>query len=177
MAELDKIIQKIKPRDDNRFSWDELFMSVALVYAQRSPDPSTQVGACIVDKNNIVIATGYNGLPRGCKNEDYPWEREGDFLDRKYAYVIHAEANALINCKHRNDLYGGKLYVTLFPCNECAKPIITSGINEIVYLSDKYKNEPYTIAAKRMLDSATIKYRQFTSSRIITLEELLGIVF
>ncbi|MBN2092338.1 dCMP deaminase family protein, partial [candidate division KSB1 bacterium] len=118
-------------------SWDEYFMGVALLSAQRSKDPNTQVGACIVNQQKKIVGVGYNGFPMGCSDDEFPWEREGDFLDTKYPYVSHAELNAILNSVGR-DLSGCSLYVALFPCNECAKAIIQSGIREVVYLSDKY---------------------------------------
>ena len=139
-------------------SWDEYFMGVSLLAAKRSKDPNTQVGACIVDKNNIILSTGYNGFPYGCSDDVYPWERDGD--DTKYNYVVHAELNAILNARGK-DLNGARLYVDFFPCNECAKAIIQSGISEIVYLYDKYADTPATIASKKMLASAGIKLRKF----------------
>ena len=141
----------------NYISWDEYFMGVAMLAAQRSKDPSTQVGACIVSQDNIIISTGYNGMPKGCSDDDFPWNRDGE--DTKYPYVVHAELNAILNASGR-DLRGSKLYVALFPCNECAKAVIQSGVKEIFYLSDKYANTPGTIASKRMLDAAGVKYTQ-----------------
>ena len=135
-------------------SWDEYFMCIAMLAARRSKDPSTQVGACIVSQDNIIISTGYNGMPKGCSDDEYPWEREGE--DTKYPYVVHAELNAILNANGR-DLRGSKLYVALFPCNECAKAIIQSGVKEVYYLSDKYATTPTTLASKRMLASAGIK--------------------
>lgn len=143
-------------RLDN-ISWDEYFMGVALLAAKRSKDPSTQVGACIVDQNNIIVSTGYNGFPYGCSDDTFPWCREGD--ETKYPYVVHSELNAILNSNGRS-LFGTKIYVTLFPCNECAKAIIQSGIKEIVYLSDKYGTSPMTLASKRMLESAGVKATQ-----------------
>ena len=136
-------------------SWDEYFMGVAMLAARRSKDPSTQVGACIVSKDNIIISTGYNGMPKGCSDDEFPWDREGE--QTKYPYVVHAELNAILNANGR-DLRGSKIYVALFPCNECAKAIIQSGIREIYYLSDKYAQTPGTLASKRMLDAAGVKY-------------------
>ena len=133
-------------------------MGVALLAAKRSKDPSTQVGACIVDQNNVILSTGYNGFPAGCSDDEYPWERTGE--DTKYAYVVHAELNAILNSGGK-DLKGAKLYVALFPCNECAKAIIQSGISEVIYLSDKYSRESSTIASKRMMQSAGVKTRRF----------------
>ena len=143
-------------------SWDEYFMGVALLAAKRSKDPSTQVGACIVDDNNVILSTGYNGFPYGCSDDVYPWEREGS--DTKYNYVVHAELNAILNARGKN-LKGAKLYVDLFPCNECAKAIIQSGISEVVYLYDKYADSAATIASKKMLTSANIKLTQFKSEK------------
>ena len=136
-------------------SWDEYFMGVALLAAKRSKDPNTQVGACIVSPENIILSTGYNGFPIGCSDEEYPWDREGE--DTKYPYVVHAELNAILNANGKS-LQGAKIYVALFPCNECAKAIIQSGIKEVIYLSDKYADTPGTIASKRMLTSAGVKF-------------------
>ena len=141
-------------------SWEEYFMGLAILSAERSKDPSTQVGACIVDENNKIISVGYNGAPIGYDDDkDMTWERDGDFLDTKYAYVCHSELNAILNSKVKVD--GCKLFVTLFPCNECAKVIIQSGIKEVIYLSDKYNGTEGNIAAKRMLDVCNIKYREY----------------
>ena len=146
-------------------SWDEYFMAVALLSAQRSKDPNTQVGACIVNEQNRIVGVGYNGLPRGCSDDDMPWSREGGFLESKYAYVCHAELNAVLNAIS-TDLRQCRIYVTLFPCNECVKVIMQSGIGEIVYLSDKYRDSDTVKAAKNMLDhSPYIGYRQFKPAR------------
>ena len=143
---------------DNYISWDEYFMGVALLSAKRSKDPSTQVGACIVNKNKRIVGIGYNGMPFGCDDETFPWERTGDFLNTKYAYVVHAEPNAILNSNsHTQDC---TLYVSLFPCNECAKLIIQSGIKEIVYMDDKYDGTDADIASKKMLDAAKVTYRK-----------------
>lgn len=138
-------------------SWDEYFMGVSLLAAQRSKDPNTQVGACIVDQNNIIISTGYNGFPKGCSDDTFPWERTGE--NTKYPYVVHAELNAILNSGGKS-LQGASLYVSLFPCNECTKAIIQSGIREIVYLSDKYADTQATLASKTMLKAAGVKTRQ-----------------
>ena len=143
-------------------SWDQYFMGIALMSAHRSKDPNTQVGACIVDQNNKILSIGYNGMPRGCNDDEMPWEREGEVLDTKYAYVCHAELNAILNYSG-GSLEGAKVYVTLFPCNECAKAIIQCGIKEIIYKSDKYMDSAATIASKRMFDMAGVKYRQYVS--------------
>ncbi len=143
-------------------SWDEYFMGVALLASKRSKDPNTQVGACIVNSSNIILSTGYNGFPYGCSDDVFSWEREGK--DTKYKYVVHAELNAILNARGQ-DLNDAILYVDLFPCNECAKAIIQSGIKEIVYLYNKYATYPETIASQKMLQSAGIKIRQFCSSK------------
>ena len=136
-------------------SWDEYFMGIAMLAARRSKDPSTQVGACIVSQDNIIISTGYNGMPKGCSDDTFPWNRDG--LDNKYAYVVHAELNAILNANGR-DLRGSRIYVALFPCNECAKAIIQCGIKEVRYLSDKYKDTLGNLASKKMLDAAGVTY-------------------
>ena len=146
---------------ENYITWDEYFMGVAMLAARRSKDPNTQVGACIVSPDNIIISTGYNGLPNGCSDDEYPWEREGE--ETKYPYVVHAELNAILNANGR-DLRGSRLYVALFPCNECTKAIIQAGVKEVLYLSDKYASTAATRASKRMLDSAGVTYRQLHPS-------------
>ena len=138
----------------NYISWDEYFMGVALLAAQRSKDPNTQVGACIVSQDNIILSTGYNGLPNGCSDDEFPWERQGE--ETKYPYVVHAELNAILNSGGRV-LKGAKLYVALFPCNECAKAIIQSGIAEVVYYGDKYHDSDSSIAARFMFEHAGIR--------------------
>lgn len=140
--------------------WDEYFMGIALLSAQRSKDPHTSVGACIVNQENRILSLGYNGMPIGCSDDEFPWEREGDTLNTKYLYVCHAELNALLNYTGTN-MKDGKVYVTLFPCNECTKALIQSGIKEIIYLEDKYSSSPSVIAAKHMMDAAGITYRQY----------------
>ncbi len=144
-------------------SWEEYFMGVALLSAQRSKDSSTQVGACIVGRDKKIVSVGYNGMPSGCSDDEMPWEREGEMLETKYAYVCHAELNAILN-NNGGSLKGTTIYVTLFPCNECAKAIIQCGIREIVYLDDKYCDADNTVAAKRMLDLAGVKYRKYQSN-------------
>ena len=149
-------------------SWDEYFMGVAKLAARRSKDPSTQVGACIVSPENIIISTGYNGMPKGCSDDEFPWERDGQ--ETKYPYVVHAELNAILNANGR-DLRGSRVYVALFPCNECAKAIIQSGVKEVVYLSDKYAGTPENAASKRMLNAAGVKYTQLRAdTKRITLD-------
>ena len=146
-------------------SWDEYFMAVALLAAERSKDPNTQVGACIVHTDNRIVSTGYNGFPYGCSDDEYPWSREGDdAAETKYGYVVHAELNAILNARGRN-VAGTRIYVALFPCNECAKAIIQAGISEVVYLSDKYANTPGTLISKRMLRSAGVTLRQLVPEK------------
>lgn len=142
-------------------SWDEYFMAVAKLSAMRSKDPHTQVGACIVSNDNRILSIGYNGAPNGFNDEKFPWGREGNPLETKYLYVVHAERNAILNYRgSRKDLENSKIYVDLFPCNECAKEIIQAGIKEVVYLSDKYADTDETIASKKLLDSCNVQYRK-----------------
>ena len=142
-------------------SWDEYFMSVAYLAGMRSKDPNTQVGACIVDSNNKILSMGYNGFPVGCSDDEFPWNRDGEPYDSKYFYVTHSELNALLNYRG-GSLEGAKLYVTLFPCNECAKACIQAGIKTIVYDSDKYSGTPSDLASKRMLDAAGVRYYKYS---------------
>lgn len=144
-------------------SWDEYFMGVAKLSGMRSKDPNTQVGACIVSSDNKILSMGYNGFPKGCSDDLFPWAREGEPLDNKYFYATHSELNAILNYRG-GSLEGAKLYVSLFPCSECAKAIIQAGIRAIVYEEDKYKDSPSVIASKRMLDAAGVHYYQYTSS-------------
>ena len=142
-------------------SWDEYFMAVAKLSAMRSKDPHTQVGACIVSNDNRILSIGYNGAPNGFNDEKFLWGREGNPLETKYLYVVHAERNAILNYRgSRKDLENSKIYVDLFPCNECAKEIIQAGIKEVVYLSDKYADTDETIASKKLLDSCNVQYRK-----------------
>ncbi|MDD5948380.1 MAG: dCMP deaminase family protein [Lachnospiraceae bacterium] len=141
-------------------TWDQYFMGIAMLSAQRSKDNHTQVGACIVDEDNKILSVGYNGMPIGCNDDEMPWDREGEPLDTKYAYVCHAELNAILNY-NGGALKGAHLYVTLFPCNECAKAIIQKGIREVIYISDKYANTMATMASKKMFDKAGVRYRQY----------------
>ncbi len=144
-------------------SWDEYFMGVSYLSGMRSKDPNTQVGACIVSKDNKILSMGYNGFPTGCHDEDFPWEREGEFTEVKYAYVTHSELNAILNYRG-GSLKGAKLYVSLFPCNECAKAIIQSGITTVIYADDKYSGTPSDLAAKRMFDAAGVSYYQYKAT-------------
>ena len=150
--------------------WDEYFMGIAMLSAQRSKDPSTGVGACIVGEDNRILSLGYNGMPIGCSDDDFPWDREGSPLDTKYLYVCHAEFNAILNY-NGGSLQGSRVYVTLFPCNECAKAIIQKGIKEIIYACDKYADTDSVIASKRMLEAAGVKLRAYEPvGKKITLE-------
>ena len=140
-------------------SWDEYFMGVAKLSSLRSKDPNTQVGCCIVNQNKKIVAVGYNGMPMGCKDSDFPWNvKEGSLENTKYAYVVHAELNAILNSTQQ--LQGCTIYVSLFPCNECSKAIIQCGIKEIVYADDKYYGTPTSIASRRMLEASGVKIRQ-----------------
>ena len=146
-------------------SWDEYFMGVAKLSAKRSKDPNTQVGCCIVNQDKRIVAVGYNGLPKNCVDEDYPWaNRVGELQDTKYAYVVHAELNAILNAT--TPLKGCSLYVTLYPCNECVKSIIQSGISEVIFEDNKYEGANFDLAAKKMLQSANMKVRQFKGAPI-----------
>lgn len=144
-------------------SWDEYFMGIADLSGKRSKDPSTQVGACIVSDDNKILSMGYNGFPKGCSDDDFPWGKEGqedDPYNAKYLYVTHSELNAILNYRG-GSLDGSKLYVTLFPCNECAKAIIQAGIKNIIYKSDKYNDSPSVRASKRMLNAAGVRYYKY----------------
>ena len=153
---------------DNYLSWDEYFMAIARLSSMRSKDPSTQVGACIVGLDNRILSIGYNGAPNGFSDSSFPWKRVGDMLNTKYAYVCHAEMNAILNYRGtRKELENSKIYVDLFPCNECAKLIIQAGIKEVLYLSDKFKDKDGTLketdavkASKRMFNECGVTYRE-----------------
>lgn len=153
-------MEKIRKRS-GYISWDEYFMGVSKLAAMRSKDPNTQVGACIVSLENKILSMGYNGFPNGVSDDEFPWAREGDEVDTKYPYVTHSEMNAILNYRG-GSLEGTKLYVTLFPCNECAKACIQAGIKTIVYDSDKYSGTPSDLASKRMLDAAGVRYYKYS---------------
>ena len=158
--------RKVTTGRQDALPWDAYFMGIAKLSAMRSKDPHTQVGACIVDSDNRILSIGYNGAPNGFEDDEFPWAREGEPLDTKYMYVVHAERNAILNYKgNRRDFIGATLYVDLFPCNECAKEIIQSGIKRVVYLSDKYADSDETIASKRMFDKCGVRYYKFTPRR------------
>lgn len=143
-------------------SWDEYFMGVAILAAQRSKDPNTQVGACIVSEDNKILSIGYNGMPLNCSDDEFSWRRDS-FSDNKYFYIVHSELNAILNYRG-GSLEGSKIYVTLFPCNECAKAIIQSGIRSVIYWDDKYADTNEVKASKRMITTAGIKLVQYKAS-------------
>lgn len=144
-------------------SWDEYFMGIALLSAGRSKDNNTQVGACIVSDENKILSVGYNGMPTGCSDDDMPWDREGAFLDTKYAYVCHAELNAILN-RSSGSLKGARIYVSLFPCNECAKAIIQSGIKRVVYHSNKYAGSDSVKASAMLFERCGVSFEPYQPS-------------
>ena len=146
-------------------SWDEYFMGVSMLSGMRSKDPNTQVGACIVGKDNRILSMGYNGFPIGCSDDEFPWNREGEPYDNKYFYTTHSELNAILNYRG-GSLEDSRLYVTLFPCNECTKALIQSGICEVIYAEDKYANTASVLASKKMMKSAGIKYHAYSPEEI-----------
>ncbi len=151
-------------------SWDEYFMGIALLSAGRSKDSNTQVGACIVSEENKILSVGYNGMPTGWNDDEMPWEREGEALETKYPFVCHAELNAILN-RSTGSLQNARIYVSLFPCNECAKAIIQSGIKEVVYMEDKYADTDGVRASKKMFEMTGVKMRQyFQTDRIVTVK-------
>ena len=158
---------------EDYITWDEYFMGVAMLAGRRSKDPSTQVGSCIVSPDNKILSIGYNGFPKGCSDDEFPWGKEheqDDPFHAKYLYTTHSELNAILNYRG-GSLEGAKLYVSLFPCNECAKAIIQAGIKTIVYDCDKYADTPAVIASKRMLDAAGVRYYKYNrTGRKITIE-------
>lgn len=156
---------------EDYLSWDEYFMAIAKLTALRSKDPSTRVGACIVNNNNRILSIGYNGTPNGFSDKNFPWGREGKNLDTKYPYVCHAEMNAILNYSgSRKDLENSKIYVDLFPCNECAKIIIQSGIKEVIYLSDKYADSENNIASRKLFDTCGVKYSKLKINNSINID-------
>ncbi len=155
----------------NYLTWDEYFIALAKLTAMRSKDPSTQVGACIVSEDNRILSVGYNGAPNGFDDDNFPWDRQGENLETKYPYVCHAEMNAVLNYRGtRKDFENARIYVDLFPCNECAKIIIQSGIKEVVYLSNKYKDSENNIASRKLFDSCGVEYHQLDLEKQITIE-------
>lgn len=163
--------QELNKNRKNYLTWDEYFMSVAKLSAMRSKDPSTQVGACIASNTNRILSTGYNGAPNGIEDKYFPWDREGEFLNTKYPYVCHAEMNCILSYRGDNkDLENARIYVDLFPCNECAKIIIQSGIKEVIYLCDKYADTDGVKASKKMFDACGVKYKQINMNKEITIK-------
>lgn len=156
-------------KNKNHLNWDETFILMSNLIAKRSKDPSTQTGACIVNDSNVIVGLGYNGFPRGCSDDKLPWCREGSVLNVKYTYVVHAEANAVMNSNV--DVRGCRLYCHLFPCNECAKLIIQSGIKEVIYESDKYKDVDIFKAARKMLKMAGVGLRVYKPKYKLILEK------
>ena len=157
------------PKREDYISWDEYFMGVASLAAKRSKDPNTQVGACIVSNDNKILSIGYNGMPLGCNDDEFSWDRDVT-ADNKYFYIVHSELNAILNYRG-GSLEGSKMYVTLFPCNECAKAIIQSGIKEVIYWQDIYKDTCEVIASKRMLRTAGVQLTEYIpSGRIVELQ-------
>jgi dCMP deaminase len=159
-----EVLTGITGKRTDYISWEELFMGTAILAGLRSKDPQTQVGACIVDPDNKIVGIGYNGMPIGCSDDLFPWTNTSDKYQSKKLYVCHAEMNAILN-KNVVNLKGCTIYVGLFPCNECAKIIIQSGIKEVIYNSDKKFGKVETKASKRMFDETGVKYRQYTSKR------------
>lgn len=155
-------------------SWDEYFMGISLLSGMRSKDPSTTVGACIVDKNNRIVSIGYNGFVNGCSDDDFPWGREGEFLETKYPFVVHAEQNAILNARGKS-LEDCTIYVNLFPCHDCAKNIIQSGIKKVIYLEDKYKDTDSIRASKMMFEKSGVVYSKLkTKTDTITINFKVG---
>lgn len=150
-------------KNTNYISWDEYFMGVSKLAGMRSKDPNTQVGACIVSDDNKILSMGYNGFPNGCSDDEFPWDREGEEINTKYPFVTHAELNAILNYRG-GSLVGSKLYVSLFPCNECAKAIIQAGIKKVIFASNKYDGTTSVIASKKMFDASGVKYMKYEST-------------
>lgn len=159
-------MKEINKQRTDYLTWDEYFMGIAKLSSMRSKDPSTQVGACIVSADNRILSIGYNGAPNGFEDKYFPWDREGEFLNTKYPFVCHAELNAISNFRgNKKDLIDAKLYVTLFPCNECTKLVIQSGIKEVIYLSDKYKDTEGVKASKLMLEKCGVKMTEYPKEK------------
>lgn len=160
------LMKNIVNKREDYLDWDEYFMAIARLSAMRSKDPSTQVGSCIVGNENRILSIGYNGAPNGFQDDEFPWAREGQPIDTKYFYVCHAEMNAILNFRgNRKDMDNAKIYIDLFPCNECAKLIIQSGIKEVIYLSDKYADTDSVIVSKKLFDICGVKYRKLEEAQ------------
>jgi dCMP deaminase len=151
----------------SHLSWDEYFMAIALLTARRSKDPNTQVGACIVSRRRIILACGYNGFTAGCSDDAFPWQRSApDPKHTKYMYVCHAEVNAILNCHaSHSEQEGATLYVTLFPCYQCAQAIVQARIRRVVYLKDPYHDDEKFQASRRIFDMADVEYEAFRPCR------------
>ena len=163
--------QKDNQKRKDYISWEEYFMAIARLSAMRSKDPATQVGACIVSMDNRILSIGYNGAPNGFDDEKFPWGKEGELLNTKHPYVCHAEMNAILNFRgNKKDLENAKIYVDLFPCNECAKIIIQSGIKEVIYLKEKLKNKEAYIASKKLFDECKINYKKLELEKEIEIK-------
>ena len=163
-------MKELNKQRKDYLNWDEYFMAIAKLSSMRSKDPSTQVGACIVGHDNRILSIGYNGAPNGFDDKKFPGDREGDMLNTKYAYVCHGEMNAILNYRgSRKDLENAKLYVDLFPCNECAKLIIQSGIKEVIYICDKYRDTDGVKASKKMFDECGVSYKQLEIDEKLTI--------
>lgn len=161
-------MKEINKQRKDYLNWDEYFMAIAKLSSMRSKDPSTQVGACIVGSDNRILSIGYNGAPNGFLDQNFPWDREGGMLDTKYAFVCHAEMNAILNYRgSRKELEGAKVYVDLFPCNECAKLIVQSGIKEVYYLCDKYKDTDGVRASKILFDECGVSYHMIEMDKTV----------
>lgn len=168
-------MEKMNKQRTDYLTWDEYFMGIAKISSQRSKDPSTQVGACIVSNDNRILSIGYNGAPNGWEDSRFFWDREGNELETKYPYVCHAELNAISNYRgNKRDFENAKIYVTLFPCENCTKLIIQNGIKEVIYLDDKYKDTPGVKASKIMLEECGVKYTEFPQEKKKTIEIILG---
>lgn len=163
MGETTEFISKRK----DYISYDECFMNCAIVFSKRSKDPSTQVGACIVNSQNRIMGLGYNGLPRGMDDDKFNWSRSNDYLDSKYPYVCHAEMNAIANCNQLLDLGDSTMYTTLYPCNECAKMIIQKGIRKVVYQDHKYEGVDSFVAAEKMLKACGVEVVKYNDKLLI----------
>ena len=163
--------KEVNKQREEYLNWDQYFMAIAKLSALRSKDPNNQVGACIVSDDNRILSIGYNGAPNGFEDKNFPWDREGHPLDTKYLYVCHAEMNAILNFRgNKKDLEGSKLFVDLFPCNECAKLIIQSGIKEVTYLSDKYKDLDSFKASRKLFDACNVKYKELSEENQIDIK-------
>ena len=166
-------MKKVKARK-NYLSWDDTFIMIAQVIAQRSKDPSTQTGAVVVDEDNIVLGLGYNGWAKGVKEGHFSWSKDyglnkKDILNTKYPYVVHAEVNAILSSN--KSVKGAKLYCYLFPCSECTKVIIQSGVKEVIYEDDRQDQNSNNFAvSKKLFDLSGVKHRKYNSKKKLHIE-------